>query len=115
MFAAAIAAFWRVLVLVLLFNDPTLPSQALALLTSGSADPSKAAVLFFLIDLIGLSLSCAYFVLVEDGPWVALCVITGGLMWGPALSFALYCAYREISIAKAIMSVPQPEQAARAA
>lgn len=114
--AAALSALWRALTFVLLYHDPKLLSQALSLLTSrGFADTSEAAVWFFMVDLIGFALSFAYFVLLEDGPWVALCTGIGALVLGPATAFAFYCAYRENQIEKALASVPQPEQVAKAA
>lgn len=108
--AAAFSAIWRALTLVLLYNDPTLPSQALSLLTSiGSADTSEAAVRSFMLDLIGFTLLFAYFALLEDGPRVALRTLAGALFLGPAPAFALYCAHREREIARAVAAVRKDE------
>ncbi|GAQ79179.1 hypothetical protein KFL_000250550 [Klebsormidium nitens] len=119
--AAAFSALWRALTLVLLYKDPTLPSQAwsqaLRLLTSeGFADTSEAAVWFSMLDLISFTLLFVYFALLEDGPRVALRTLAGALLLGPAPAFALYCAYRENEIAKAVRaSVRKDDQIAKAA
>ncbi|GAQ79178.1 hypothetical protein KFL_000250540 [Klebsormidium nitens] len=113
--AAALGALWRMRTRVLLVNDRTLFSQALRLLTSeGFADTSEIAVWFFMLDLVGLTLLSVYFALLEDGPRAALGTMAGALLLGPAPAFAIYCAYRENAILKAVASAQEAEEAARA-
>ncbi|GAQ79168.1 hypothetical protein KFL_000250460 [Klebsormidium nitens] len=77
---------------------------------------SEIALLFFLIDLVGLTLYVTYFALLEDGPSVGLCTLVAALtVLGPAPTLAVYCAYREKKIAKSMVISWDRRFAARAA
>ncbi|GAQ79175.1 hypothetical protein KFL_000250515 [Klebsormidium nitens] len=92
----AFTLIWRLVTLVFIFNDPSLLSQPLALLMGRAGfGILETALLFFLKDLIGLTLCVTYFALLEDGPLVGLCMMVGTLsILGPAPTFAIYCTYR---------------------
>ncbi|GAQ83775.1 hypothetical protein KFL_001610160 [Klebsormidium nitens] len=100
----------RVLTLLALYEDPSLLSQLLTILTTrASSGFPEAAAWFFLIDVIGLTVSYIYLSFLEDGPIVASCVMVGATLsvLGPALSIALYCAYRESLIAESVASMKE--------
>lgn len=113
----AFTLLWRLLTLRLLFKDPSLLSQVLTIL-SGRAGfgTSEIALLFFLIDLIGLTLCISYFALLEDGWVVGLCTLVGALtVLGPAPTLAVYCAYRERKIAESMVPDWNPGRVAATA
>lgn len=103
--ASSIALLWRALALVLLFRNPLLTSQLLDLFRERGASDSVVVVWIFGVDLFFLTLSLAYFALVEDGVGVALRTVVGALVLGPAAAFAGYCAWRERQIQKSMETV----------
>ncbi|GAQ79106.1 hypothetical protein KFL_000240380 [Klebsormidium nitens] len=92
---------WRLFTLFCL-RDGFVVLLSLLKATAETAE-SQPAFVFFLVDLIGLTLALTYLALLEDGPVVALCTLVGALSFrGPAPTFAIYCVYRELKIQESL-------------
>ncbi|GAQ84797.1 hypothetical protein KFL_002060180 [Klebsormidium nitens] len=95
---------WRVFGYLVIASDPTVRNSFFALLSKGdfiAITPDMLAH-YFLLEALGLSLSFAYFALLEDGARAALGVLGGALALGPAPAVALYLASRERRIHAAV-------------
>lgn len=105
--SAALGLAWRVFGYLVLAGDQKAREDLFALLTKGGIASSTPNMVmqYFLIEAVGLSVSFAYFALLEDGPPAALGVMGGALALGPAPGVALYLAYRERRINDAMEKV----------
>lgn len=90
---------WQLVVVLYVVRDPKLPSHVLALLTSGWGIEQFGAY-FLLIDMLGLFMCFVYLAAIEDGVSVALYVVLGAIVFGPALAVSCYCVYQEQLISK---------------
>lgn len=90
---------WQLVAVLYVVRDPELPSRVLALLTSGWGNEQFGAY-FLLIDVLGLFLCFVYLAAIEDGVSIALCVVLGAIVFGPAFTVSCYFVYREQLISK---------------
>lgn len=105
---ALIIVVWRIVTVFCLQYDPIVLLAVLRAVPDSAA--SEAAISFFLIDLVGLTLALAYLALLEDGPTAAVCTLVGALGFpGPAPTFAIYCVYREMEIADSLHGLTELE------
>lgn len=96
---AGYGLIWQLVAVLYVVRDPELPSRVLALLTSGWGN-EQFGVYFLLIDVLGLFLCFVYLAAIEDGVSVALCVVLGAIVFGPAFAVSCYFVYREQLISK---------------
>lgn len=97
---AAFGLTWHIIALLYLFRDHEIPSRVVQIYTSARTEQWPAY--FLLIDLVSLSLSFLYLTAVEDGILVAIVVLVGSVVFGPAFVVSAYCVYREQCISKAL-------------
>jgi hypothetical protein len=90
---------WQLVVVLYVVWDPKLPSHVLALLTSGWGI-EQFEEYFLLIDMLGLFMCFVYLAAIEDGVSVALYVVLGAIVFGPAFAVSCYFVYQEQLISK---------------
>ncbi|EFJ17437.1 hypothetical protein SELMODRAFT_421082 [Selaginella moellendorffii] len=87
------AAVWHIVAILLVLDDPEIPSKALQLLWHHPGD--LWCSFFLLIDCLVLFAAMVYLTAVEDGTTAALCILLGVPILGPGACLSMYFAYRE--------------------
>lgn len=90
---------WHLVAILYVIRDSELPARLFTILTSWRND--QYVVYFLLVDGLVLFLSLVYLAMVEHGVLVAISVLGGAFVFGPAFALSCYFVYREQLIAKA--------------
>ncbi|KAG0606465.1 hypothetical protein M758_9G142700 [Ceratodon purpureus] len=94
---------WHLVAILFLLRDQGIPGRLVQLFTSFRNE--EWPVYFLLIDFVSLFLSFLYLTAVEEGVFIALLGLVGGVLFGPAFAVSAYCVYREQCISKAVSRV----------